>query len=238
MHYYKHNIADYKKDTHYLSLLEHGVYRQLLDMYYLSESPIPKETQLVFRRLSAKTQEEQNAVLFVLSEFFIEDENGYLNKRCDAELLEYKERGDTNRANGKLGGRPKKTQSVISGNPDNNQNESENNLNSLTNKLKNSSIHAQIWFDEFYAIYPKKVAKQDAIKAWAKINPNEELKNKIIASLKTSMRMPDWTKDNGQFIPYPATWLNGKRWEDAPLSTSIPTVKPEGWVDPRWKGAK
>ena len=24
----------------------------------------------------------------------------------------------------------------------------------------------------------------------------------------------DWTKENGKFIPYPATWLNGQRWLD------------------------
>ena len=61
MHYYQFNIADYRKDTAHLSLLEHGVYRQLLDWYYISEEPIPKETQVVFRRLCARTQEEQTA---------------------------------------------------------------------------------------------------------------------------------------------------------------------------------
>ena len=24
----------------------------------------------------------------------------------------------------------------------------------------------------------------------------------------------DWTKEKGKFIPYPASWLRGKRWED------------------------
>ena len=37
MHYYQHNIADYRKDTIHLTLLEHGVYRQLLDQYYLTQ---------------------------------------------------------------------------------------------------------------------------------------------------------------------------------------------------------
>lgn len=86
MHYYQHNIGDYRRDTGHLSLLEHGVYRQLLDMYYLSESPIPRETQQVFRRLSARTQEEQNAVEIILNEFFLLTEEGWKHKRCDVEI--------------------------------------------------------------------------------------------------------------------------------------------------------
>ncbi len=54
MNFYKHHIGDYRRDTAHLSLLEHGVYRQLMDTYYLSEEPIPNETELVMRRLSAK----------------------------------------------------------------------------------------------------------------------------------------------------------------------------------------
>jgi uncharacterized protein YdaU (DUF1376 family) len=121
MHYYQHNIADYKADTGHLSLLEHGVYRQLIDWYYLNESCIPTETELVFRRLCARTEEERNAVLVVLSEFFSAGESGYSHRRCDAEISSYKAKADRARDNGKLGGRPKKTKEVISGNRDQTQ---------------------------------------------------------------------------------------------------------------------
>jgi len=40
LHYYTFNIGDYRRDTGHLSLLEHGIYRQLIDSYYLSEKPI------------------------------------------------------------------------------------------------------------------------------------------------------------------------------------------------------
>ncbi|WP_293005849.1 YdaU family protein [Nitrosomonas sp.] len=143
MHYYQHNIGDYRRDTVHLSLLEHGVYRQLMDMYYLSESPIPKETQQVFRRLSARTQDEQNAVEIILNEFFSLTNDGWIHKRCDQEIIEYQRKANTSRNNGKKGGRPKsipepeKTQQVILGNPSNNQTEPER-INSLTNKpIKN-----------------------------------------------------------------------------------------------------
>ena len=41
MNYYERHIGDYLKDTAHLSLLEHGVYSRLLDVYYTRESPIP-----------------------------------------------------------------------------------------------------------------------------------------------------------------------------------------------------
>jgi uncharacterized protein YdaU (DUF1376 family) len=115
MHYYKHHIGDYRRDTAHLSLLEHGVYRQLLDWYYLEESPIPNETQVVYRRLAARTDGEQRAVDAVLSDFFTQTPDGWINGRCSDELAEYKGKNDKNKVNGKSGGRPKKTQVVSVG---------------------------------------------------------------------------------------------------------------------------
>lgn len=58
MHYYSFNIADYKKDTDYLSPIEHYVYRSLIDRYYLDEMPIPRETQPLLRRLKLASKVE------------------------------------------------------------------------------------------------------------------------------------------------------------------------------------
>ena len=114
MHYYQHHIGDYRRDTTHLSLLEHGVYRQLLDWAYLESEPIPKETEVVYRRLSAKTEDEKNAVNIVLLEFFTL-EIGYTQKRTEIEKQAYERKSATARIAGKLGGRPKKTEEVISG---------------------------------------------------------------------------------------------------------------------------
>jgi hypothetical protein len=69
-------------------------------------------------------------------------------------------------------------------------------------------------FEEFWKAYPKKKSKGQAEKAWAKIKPTEQLHNEILESLERAKKSADWTKDGGQFIPYPATWLNAKGWED------------------------
>ena len=69
-------------------------------------------------------------------------------------------------------------------------------------------------FSLFWERYPKKLAKRDAEKAFAKINPDEKLFNLILEKLELYKQSEAWLKDGGQFIPYPATWLNGRRWED------------------------
>ena len=124
MHYYQFNIADYRKDTVHLSRLEHSIYRDLIDWYYLDESPIPLETQSVMRRLRLVSEEEAKALENVLSDFFYKAD-GWRHRRVDQDIIEYHAMAEKNKANGKLGGRPKKTQSVSSGLP----NESQNNPN-------------------------------------------------------------------------------------------------------------
>jgi uncharacterized protein YdaU (DUF1376 family) len=134
MHYYKFNIADYRKDTSHLSTLEHGVYRQLIDWQYLDEKPIPLETQVVFRRLRLGSIDEQQALENVLSEFFEKSDDGYFQKRIRVEILDYQENAEKNRRNGKLGGRPSKTHSVSSGLS--NETQSKGNQEPITNNHK------------------------------------------------------------------------------------------------------
>ena len=66
----------------------------------------------------------------------------------------------------------------------------------------------------FWEVYPLKIAKQDAVKSWAKIHPNQKLLDKMLSALNVQARSKQWQKDGGAFIPHPATWLNKRRWED------------------------
>jgi len=69
-------------------------------------------------------------------------------------------------------------------------------------------------FDAFWAAYPKKVSKGAARKAWKQIQPDSELLAKMLAALGRARTCQSWTKDGGQYIPYPATWLRAEGWED------------------------
>lgn len=71
-------------------------------------------------------------------------------------------------------------------------------------------------FDRFWSAYPRKTAKQDALKAWRRLAPDPALLAIILTALDTHKHSDQWTRDGGRFIPHPATWLNGRRWEDAP----------------------
>ena len=101
--------------------------------------------------------------------------------------------------------------------------------NALTNtntktetKTKTKTKTSDEAFDRFWDAYPRKVAKPDARKKFDKINPDEELLQVMLASIEKWSRSDQWTKDGGQFIPYPSTWLNQRRWEDSvPEPTKI-----------------
>lgn len=80
----------------------------------------------------------------------------------------------------------------------------------------------EIQFKEFYEKYPKKVKKQNVKKWFEKNKPSNELFSTIMSSLEQFRGSKDWLKDNGQYIPYPSTWLNQKRWEDEEIENSQP----------------
>jgi hypothetical protein len=69
-------------------------------------------------------------------------------------------------------------------------------------------------FGLFWKSYPKRVGKGAAEKAFKKINPSKEALHQMLEAIEKAKKSDQWKKDGGQFIPYPATWLNQKRWED------------------------
>ena len=81
-------------------------------------------------------------------------------------------------------------------------------------------------FTRFWDAYPRKVAKQEAAKAWSKIKVDEALQGRILAALDAQKKSDQWTRENGKYIPHPATWLRGRRWEDEIKPASTPGAKP------------
>jgi len=85
--YYQHHIGDYRRDTGHLTLLEHGIYRQLLDHYYITEKPLDANAM---RLVCVRTTDECDAYARVLADFFIERDGVYFHKRCDYEIAKFK----------------------------------------------------------------------------------------------------------------------------------------------------
>lgn len=110
MNYYKRHIGDYAAATRHLSMLEHGAYTMLLDVYYTSEQPLPVDVKAAARKAGARSKDEIAAVELVLSEFFTLQADGWHSARCDAEIAAYQSKAESNRVVGTRGGRPKKAQ--------------------------------------------------------------------------------------------------------------------------------
>lgn len=89
------------------------------------------------------------------------------------------------------------------------------------NNNSRASSDALDGFDDFWKAYPKKVAKADAKKAWVKLKTTGEQREQIRVGLEKAKRSAGWLKDGGQFIPNPASWINGQRWEDE-IEPAIP----------------
>lgn len=79
-------------------------------------------------------------------------------------------------------------------------------------------------FAVWYKSYPKKKSRGEAEKAWSTIKPDNELLKKMVTTLEWQKTSTQWTKENGKYIPHPATWLRAKKWLDE-KSISTPKIE-------------
>lgn len=104
MHYYQHNLGDYQKKTQMLSMMEHGAYRLLLDNYYATHYPVPRDKAEAYRICRAITLAERKAVDAVLKRFFTETSDGFFHERCEKDIEEYIAKSLKAKENGSKGG--------------------------------------------------------------------------------------------------------------------------------------
>jgi len=87
-------------------------------------------------------------------------------------------------------------------------------------KSPTAEMECMSGFPSFYAAYPRKIGKKAALKAWVTLAPDQALQTTILGALAAQRPHLD-KRENGKYIPHPATWLNQGRWED-----EIPGGKP------------
>ena len=114
--------------------------------------------------------------------------------------------------------KPKKPKEKENENEKKKENEKENEINTPYYPPKGDvtelSPKDQTDFLEFWGAYPNKVGKKAALSAWEKLNPDAELRGKIMKALKEQKASDQWRRENGRYIPSPVKWLNQERWED------------------------
>ncbi len=106
MNYYPRHIGDYMRDAGHLTMLEHGAYTLLLDIYYASEQGISDNNHL-HKSLGAKSKDEKAAIDYVLNRFFSLKNGIWVNKRAEKEIKKSRKRISLSQSNGRRGGRPK-----------------------------------------------------------------------------------------------------------------------------------
>ena len=211
MLWYKFWIGDYITDTMHLADAEDLAYRRLLDLYYLSERPIPLDLERVARKIRL----DQDVTETVLKEFFDKCEDGYRHGRCDDEIGRYLHQVEMNRQLGKRGGRPKKTESETETEPKVNPIQKQKQKKDISSVAPTSSR-----FDEFWAAWPnskRKVARTACKAKWDRL-VLDPLADKIIAVVTRLRATEQWLTG---YEPAPLTFINQKRWEDDAGTDSV-----------------
>ena len=88
--FYSFHIGDYARRTGHLDLLEDLAYRRLLDLYYLQETPLDVDVEVLSRLI--RMRDHKAYVRDVLREFFTETEDGWIHDRCDREISHAKDK--------------------------------------------------------------------------------------------------------------------------------------------------
>lgn len=197
--YFSMHPADYLLDTVDLSLSEHGIYLLMMLRYYWEGRLLVAE-----KYRGCRTDADRAAADAIAARFFHVDGELLVHNRIERELEKIRAFVEHQSNAGKASGAARKAK----------------------NKKREPTQHrvngSQSSFDSFYAAYPRHVDRAKAEKAWLKIAPDDALRERIMRAVDAQKKSAQWTKDNGAFIPHPASWLNGKRWEDEVTIAPIP----------------
>lgn len=89
-------------------------------------------------------------------------------------------------------------------------------------------------FARFWSAYPKKAGKKPALKAFAKLNPDDALLELMLRAIESQKRSDKWQRG---FILDAVNWINGERWMDESASVvqaSVEWVQRAGF-DNKWE---
>lgn len=235
MHFYKFNIGDYASHTRHLSLIEDAIYRRLLDLAYTTEQPILNDIREISRKINAR--EYQQEIQDVLNEFFVLVQDGWVNNRVLKEIEDVGVKSEKARLSALQRwahikqGRADKSQC------DENANAHLEDANASSDDAKaiksdatqdplpetRDPLHTNQekidLFEALWKIYPRKKNKGDAKKAWKKIKSPVETLELIKHALNWQTKSIEWTKEGGQYIPYPSSYLNSEGWLDEPVKS-------------------
>jgi hypothetical protein len=80
-------------------------------------------------------------------------------------------------------------------------------------------------FNDFYALYPRKMGRKEAERSWHRLTPMQQ--QECLDAMPNYIKYWKVKETAKDFIPYPATFLNQERWTDELDIEPIVTKKPE-----------
>jgi uncharacterized protein YdaU (DUF1376 family) len=209
--YYKRFPRDYLEGCVGMPFELRAGYGMILDLIYMKDGRMPLDKPWIAGHLGCSVRMVSKIIdgLVEAGKLVVSD-NHVTNKRADKVIEETRKYRDKQ---AEIASLPRKNNDLPQ--PKSSQSESyTERKNPLTPKGEREGeglVERQ--FEAFWAAYPKKRAKADARKAFLKALKRATVQD-IAKGLKRDKVSADWVKSDGQFIPYPASWLNAARWED------------------------
>lgn len=233
MNYYPHHIGDFNNATRHLTRVERSMYRDAIELYYDTEMPLVCAFAQLSRRLIAHSDDEKDALKYILDEFFTLTDDGYVHARCEREIDRYKANNSAKARAGKASaearrkkheGKQKKkdaqkqqvfnTCSTQAEQNPTNQEPITNNQEPITNKKTSSLSAMDELFEIFWLAGMRKVDKKRARSAFNRVlKPKEDQRkfvNRLVIDIKTRLSV----SQSGFNNMHPTTYLNNERWTD------------------------
>jgi uncharacterized protein YdaU (DUF1376 family) len=220
LNFYDFHIGDYARRTGHLEPMEDLAYRRMLDLYYTRECALPADVAEICRLIRMRGHAVE--VEAVLREFFVPEEHGdWVHMHCEEIIAaavvkrtkareSAAKRWDSER---KANAKPTQKKRTAKAKPTHTEGNAPSPIPSPI--PKDTPLPPDGGFGWFYEKYPKKVAPDKALKAFEKVSPDAVTLRQMLDAIDAQMQTEAWRKDGGQFIPYPATWLNGGHWKNA-----------------------
>jgi len=141
MKYYKFHIGDYQSHTGHLEPLEDIAFRRMIDWQYLHEKPLPLDVACICKAIRMRSHSD--CIEYVLQEFFIETEEGYINPRVDHDIAAFREKSQKARLSALSRWGKDDDANAMRTHSECSQKECEGNANQLTNKPTNQQVRKQ-----------------------------------------------------------------------------------------------
>ncbi len=135
----------------------------------------------------------------------------FITDQINRDTEKYERKCEKNRKNGLLGGRPpKKDRADEKKETDRGDATSEDVYNNDCDLTEEDIPEG---FEEFISKYPKKRDREEALREYKLLSPDEDTRERMMAKLSEDKKREDWRKEGGRYVPRASVWLQRREWE-------------------------